>query len=504
MFEDGTELPKELEARFEVISMLKQDGEGTLTCLAASRENGDKVLLKVACEAGDAVQLWNEKEILEAIGGREGFPEVIGAGTEPTAWLARTWVEGRTVESMVESRTKAPGVSREQALDCAIAVAEKLVFLHGMNPPIIHRDVKPQNVVMDGEGKYHLIDMGISRAFREGSRMDTQISGTRATAPPEQYGYRQTDERSDVFSLGVLLRYAMTGEYAEEGDAQLPRDVRTIVEKATRFDPEQRYQSAQEMLGALVAARFGGELQPGRKKGRAVVWALCAGLAVCVLLLAFTIPAAWRQDVFRGLEARLGTAYTFREPLIEEAVRQELAKPEGEITYADLEQVTAIHIYGKQIYKNEDSFWFRAQYDYCRDDAMRESGLYLENGGIRSLEDILRMPNLRELSLYNQEISDLSALKDTRIHRLGIGHNPIVSLEPLRGNQEISYLNIEMLEIPSLNVLSTMGGLRTLNISGMAVRSLALLEDVPLRELNMFGVEIDNVKDYGLLHTWRP
>ena len=505
MSEKESILPEQLAERFTLLSVLKHSEEA-VTCLVADRESGEKTLLKIAYGPAEAEQLRNERRMDELIRrNREAaeaqrFPRLIGYGSEPAEWLARAWVEGHTVEALVETRTGKPGMARAQALDCAISVTETLAFLHGLKPPIIHRDIKPQNVVLDQEGNYHLIDMGISREFSEGAGLDTYVSGTRATAPPEQYGYRQTDERSDIFSVGVLLRYALTGDYTEQGNRQMPKDLRAITEKATRFDPDQRYQTAQELLRDLVQARFGSATN-SRRRGRGLVIGLCALLAVSAALLAFTVPAALERGALRGLRERLAGSYTFREPLMEQAVRHELGKPEGAITLGDLEQVTDIHIYGKQIYDYEWTFWFRSRYDYCRDDGMRESGLYLENGGITSLEDVRFMPNLRELSVYNQEISDISALQGTTIHRLGIGHNPITSLEPLRGNEQIYSLNISTLDIPELTVLSTMSNLQTLNISGMPATNLAMLEDLPLQELNLFDIYIENIQDVGRLRS---
>ncbi len=77
---------------------------------------------------------------------------------------------------------------------------------------MIHRDIKPQNIIMDKTGRIKLIDFGISRVFQESAKNDTVYFGTKEFSPPEQYGFSQTDNRSDIFSFGVVLCWLLTGE----------------------------------------------------------------------------------------------------------------------------------------------------------------------------------------------------------------------------------------------------------------------------------------------------
>ena len=489
-------LPAPLLRRYEPLSQLK-DGEAGMSVLAVrDRDSRRKMLLKRALTPEGTELLKNECRMLAQIHAQDAvsaiarlFPAVCGSGEEGGFWFVREWIEGHTVAEMTEAGRGEPGMGRAEALGCLISVTEQLSFLHGLQPPLIHRDIKPQNIVIDPCGQCRLIDLGISRLFRPGQNMDTVVSGTQATSPPEQFGYAQTDARSDLYSCGVLLRFALTGDYGEGADAALPEDLRRIVRKATMFDPGRRYQTAEELLRDLLAARWGERL-PRAERPR---WKT----ALTVLLLAAVMAAAaapWliRLDLPGRIAAWINAPYTFREPLIEQAVREALGKPDGAITRDDLDQVTALHIYGKQIFQYEEQFWLCGNYDYCRIDALRESGLYRENGGIVSLEDIRHMPNLRDLSLYNQNIRDIEALRGTEIVRLGLAHNPISSLAPLRGNGRIAYLNISCLPLDSLSDVSTLSGLSELNISDLHVNSLELLTSLPLRRLQMYGVTLRN------------
>ena len=458
-----------------------------------ARDGGEKALVRQSLTPLGAERLKKECALLTLIHSMDeeseaarSFPALEDSAGTSAFWFAMGWIEGKTVEQLVRERP----LSRSAALSCLISVAEKLVFLHGLTPPVIHRDIKPQNVVIDPCGQCHLIDLGISRRYQQDAAEDTVVSGTRAVAPPEQFGYRQTDERSDIYACGVLLRYALTGAYEEKADEGLDEDLRKIIGKASAFAPDRRYQSAEELLRDLLSARFGlscRRLMPKKKKRRLI--AAC----LCLALLGVAVPFAFHFDA-PGLIARaLSPAYQFREPLIEQAVREALGKPEGELSKEDLSQVTSLHIYGKQIYQYEGQFWFRGKYDYAYLYDFQQSGLFEQNGGISSLEDVKALPNLTELSVYNQNISDLEPLRGTKIARLGLAHNPITSLAPLRGNGNIQYLNISCLPLDGLGDVSTLSGLRELNLSDMQVNSVEILTSLPLRRIQLYGVSLRNV-----------
>ena len=458
-----------------------------------ARDGGEKALVRQSLTPLGAERLKKECALLTLIHSMDeeseaarSFPALEDSAGTSAFWFAMGWIEGKTVEQLVRGRP----MSRSSALSCLISVAEKLVFLHGLTPPVIHRDIKPQNVVIDPCGQCHLIDLGISRRYQQDAAEDTVVSGTRAVAPPEQFGYRQTDERSDIYACGVLLRYALTGAYEEKADEGLDEVMRKIIGKASAFDPDQRYQSAEELMRDLLSARFGLSCRrpmPKKKKRRLI--AAC----LCLALLGAAVPLAFHFDA-PGLIARaLSPAYQFREPLIEQAVREALRKPEGELSKEDLNQVTSLHIYGKQIYQYEGQFWFRGKYDYAYLYDFQQSGLFEQNGGISSLEDVKALPNLTELSVYNQNISDLEPLRGTKIARLGLAHNPITSLAPLRGNGNIQYLNISCLPLDGLGDVSTLSGLRELNLSDTQVNSVEILTSLPLRRIQLYGVSLRNV-----------
>ncbi|MCD7762100.1 MAG: protein kinase [Lachnospiraceae bacterium] len=433
----------------------------------------------------------------------------------------RTYIEGKTLEELCETNYEKPGIPVMQTLDYMISLADLLRFLHSMTPPMIHRDIKPQNIIVDTEGRCHYIDLGISRFYHPGKRSDTFVMGTQLTAPPEQFGYKQSDVRSDLYSLGLTFFYCLTGEYTptDEMLAEIDESAAAIIRRATMFDPDRRYQSADEFLADLLAVRF-----PQQNRGRTSAGSasrmrirkyshIAAAVFAVVLILA---AGAWfnrgtisDHSAEGSLENESSSAdtdsltavYTFTEPLIEEAVRSQLGIGEDEpVTEKGLEKIVSLHIFGQQIYTDDDDFWFQGNYPYAYDEEMRESGLFEQAGSISSLEDITHMPNLRTLCLYRQQITDLSALADSdlSLKELGIGYNPLNDLSALSGNTDIEILNLAGLEIPDTSVISTLTNLKTLNISSTGIRSLTGLENSAIEELNIFDLDLT---DYSQLSS---
>ena len=167
------------------------------------------------------------------------------------------YVRGATLQDTVYLNDP----SIELALNVFPRICDAVSELHvGFNPPIIHRDLKPSNVILTGSGLV-LIDFGISREYHEGAESDTTHFGTREFAPPEQYGFGQTDVRSDVYSLGMVLYFCLTEEIPsaktreqEFKDARIPEPLRKVIVKATDLDPAKRYQSASDLESDFVRA----------------------------------------------------------------------------------------------------------------------------------------------------------------------------------------------------------------------------------------------------------
>lgn len=114
---------------------------------------------------------------------------------------------------------------------------------------IIHRDLKPENIMMDKNERVKLIDFHIARVFSENKENDTTIKGSSAYAPPEQFGFSQTDFRADIYSFGVTLNELAVHKLPEEELCKGP--LKKVVRKCTELDPKRRYQSCEQVLAEI-------------------------------------------------------------------------------------------------------------------------------------------------------------------------------------------------------------------------------------------------------------
>ncbi len=166
------------------------------------------------------------------------------------------YVPGETLEDRVSGKGH---LAQDEAVQLAGQICEAVQALHEHG--IFHRDLSPTNIVIAADGA-HLIDLGIARMHRENTSRDTTPLGTYGFAAPEQYGFAQSDERTDVYSIGRLLGYMLTGEkpndentayddaLADEG--RVPARLRRVIERACNFEPSARYQAACDLAAALA------------------------------------------------------------------------------------------------------------------------------------------------------------------------------------------------------------------------------------------------------------
>lgn len=178
------------------------------------------------------------------------------------------YVPGENLHQLVQSRGR---LGEGEASRLMGELCEAVLALHEHG--IVHRDISPTNVVVAADGA-HLIDFGIARFRVEGATRDTTQLGTYGFASPEQYGFAQTDARSDIYSLGRLLGYVLTGvlpENAERYEALLSDDavvgprLRAVICRASAMEPSHRFQSVGDFAAAL---RGESVAEPGRGEGR--------------------------------------------------------------------------------------------------------------------------------------------------------------------------------------------------------------------------------------------
>lgn len=173
--------------------------------------------------------------------------------------IVEDFVEGVTLEEVLKQRGK---VDETTGLQWFRALCDVLGYLHNQQPrPIIYRDLKPSNIMLQPDGSLKLIDFGIAREYKQESSADTTYIGTKGYAAPEQFGRAQTDARTDIYALGVTMYHLLTGKSPYEPPYQfvparqlapnLSHGIEYILSKCIQPEPVNRYQSVAELLDDL-------------------------------------------------------------------------------------------------------------------------------------------------------------------------------------------------------------------------------------------------------------
>ncbi len=189
-----------------------------------------------------------------------------------TYYIAMEYVEGHTLKEVIRERGPAPP---EAASDILLQILRAARFAHQRG--VVHRDLKPQNVLIDGDGRVQVTDFGIARAGASDMTETGSIMGTAQYLSPEQAQGRPVDARSDLYSIGIILYELLTGRVPfdaespvsvalkqvseapippRELDPTLPPALEGVVLRALEKDPSRRFQSADEFIEALHAARM--------------------------------------------------------------------------------------------------------------------------------------------------------------------------------------------------------------------------------------------------------
>lgn len=178
------------------------------------------------------------------------------------SYLVMDYIEGKTLHQLMKDGQGQP-LPVAQVIFYALQLCAVLDYLHQQHPPIIFRDVKPSNIMVQPDGHLYLIDFGIARFFKEEQALDTVFLGSPGYAPPEQHGVSQTNPRSDIYGLGATLHYCLTGRdpyYAKEQFAfapirtlnpQVPVELDQLIQSMIAQDEQQRPASIQEVAATL-------------------------------------------------------------------------------------------------------------------------------------------------------------------------------------------------------------------------------------------------------------
>lgn len=482
-------LPEDMQEHWTVYECLKES-EDSSTFLVKETVTGILCVLKWGRNRQTEF-LRNEMEIMKKMADRKlsGIPKAYRIFEENgEVYLVREYIEGMSLAQMVLQKG---GISEAEICRISRKICQTAEQFQNPDEPMIHRDIKPENIVVTPGGEVVFIDFGTMRSYKKDGSRDTFVVGTRGTAAPEQYGYTQTDQRTDVYAIGQTMLYMVSESYEmnQLSECAVSRRMKKIIEKACSFEPDKRYGDAAQLRRAVEKCQANNRKKVYKKAG-AVFGLIAAGYILAIFSQDGTVIENKRIETAEqsAAEEQIQAEITFREELIEEAVRKELGLSKTDkITASMLEDVRKLRIVGKEILDDEDTFWGEGHHVDGKD-----SSFGSVRGNITDLSDLAQMVNLEELALCNQKIEDISGLKELPLKKLYLSKNMITDFSVLLNLIDLDTLCIMENPAENLSVIGECTGILRLNIQGMNLTDIDFLKNLSLDYLDMSNVEVEN------------
>lgn len=482
-------LPEDMQEHWTVYECLKES-EDSSTFLVKESATGILCVLKWGRNRQTEF-LRNEMEIMKKMADRKlsGIPKAYRIFEENgEVYLVREYIEGMSLAQMVLQKG---GISEAEICRISRKICQTAEQFQNPDEPMIHRDIKPENIVVTPGGEVVFIDFGTMRSYKKDGSHDIFVVGTRGTAAPEQYGYTQTDQRTDVYAIGQTMLYMVSESYEmnQLSECAVSRRMKKIIEKACSFEPDKRYGDAAQLRRAVEKCQANNRKKVYKKAG-AVFGLIAAGYILAIFSPDGTVIENKRIETAEqsAAEEQIQAEITFREELIEEAVCKELGLSKTDkITASMLENVRKLRIVGKEILDDEDTFWGEGHHVDGKD-----SSFGSVRGNIIDLSDLAQMVNLEELALCNQKIEDISGLKELPLKKLYLSKNMITDFSVLLNLIDLDTLCIMENPAENLSVIGKCTGILRLNIQGMNLTDIDFLKNLSLDYLDMSNVEVKN------------
>lgn len=285
-----------IDGRYEILKEIGRGGMSVVYLAMDNRLNKSLVVKDIRKREGSNDELLINSLVVEANMLKKlehiALPRIYDIiESKGDIYVVMDFIEG---ESLKEKLDREKIIAAKDVTKWAKQLSDVLGYLHTRKPnPIIYRDMKPDNIMLTPDGAIKLIDFGIAREYKVDHSTDTTNLGTKAYASPEQISGKQTDARTDIYSLGVTLYHLVTGRSLSEPpfeikpirywDPSLPEGLEHIIHKCTQLEPDNRYQSCAELSFDLANIE---KLTQGYK--RKLVKRLTIFLIPTVLFLGFT------------------------------------------------------------------------------------------------------------------------------------------------------------------------------------------------------------------------
>jgi serine/threonine protein kinase len=455
---DESRFPLEFLQNYETLECLA-NGQMGETLLVKERQTGNFCVAKCYSDKSLLAHT-TEGDVLKIIHNDRLPAFVAEYQNEEMLCVVREYIEGISLDKYI-ARHK---LSQDQIISLVIQLCNDITYLHEQKPPIIHRDIKPQNIVIDESGRPRLIDFGSCRIYDVDAQEDTVCFGTRHFAAPEQYGFSQTDCRTDIFALGVLLAWLLTSDTNVRTSipAIKNKNLQRIVKKCTAFSPDRRYASAAQVKAALINV----DSQRQKKMVQGLI-----GVTVCTAFLCLGFVIGRFTEITPAFLT--GSELEFEEPLVEQAVRLSLGKKDGEpISQEDILMVTELYIYGDQPAASSEEFEALGQRMVLNDGTVN-------NGNISSLKDLSSFTNLKIINIALENISDLTPLSGLdKLEKVVLKHNPVEDVTPLAGLRFLKEIVIFDSRVTDLNSLASCPSLESIDIGKSYVTSIDSIREL--------------------------
>lgn len=253
-----------LDGRYRILKMIGRGGMGYIHLAMDQQKNKTCAVKEIRKNITRDTQMllqsiFHESNMMKKLD-HPAFPKIYDIIDGPDSLLIlMEYVEGESLNHIL-SQNFSPNES--QVLDYARQLGQAFDYLHNLPTPIIYRDLKPGNIMLQPDGKIKIIDFGTAREYKKAAHEDTVCLGTIGYAAPEQFGgMGQSDMRTDIYNLGATLYHIATGKNPAEPPYEIlpirqvnpdfSRGLELIIQKCTQKDPTLRFQSAREFLDAL-------------------------------------------------------------------------------------------------------------------------------------------------------------------------------------------------------------------------------------------------------------
>lgn len=246
------EIGRIIFGQYQILRLLGEGGTSQVY-LAKNLKVGQLVAVKVLMKKNSTSHWLTEHQMLVELR-HPAIPIIMDIEEDDQGYyIFEEYVEGKLLTQMKQK------IDEGTALDYMLQLCDVLHYLHtSFSKPIIYRDLKPNNIIVMNNGRLKLIDFGIAKKYDEGQTQDTVYLGTRGYASPEQFGYGISDERTDIYSLGVTMYYILTGinlVYQKERlDMQitLSKGLEGLLKQMANVLPDDRPGSIREVKEAVI------------------------------------------------------------------------------------------------------------------------------------------------------------------------------------------------------------------------------------------------------------